>query len=188
NATYTLDFYSNGACRGWEGSYLQGETPLGSTQVTTDANGTAVIDVTVPGSIGAGDRVSCTATDAQGSTSEFSQPPIVVVNPSAGPATGGTMVEVYGSDFSDGATLTVGGAPATDVTFVDFNHLTATLPPLGFGSVNDFTVSFPDGTAGTREGAYTADFADVPETHPFYFYITALNYNRVTPGAGRGAS
>jgi hypothetical protein len=185
SSTYQIDFYSNGSCTNWAGSFLQGHTPLGSTQVTTDANGLAVIDVTVPGSIGAGDHVSATATNAQGSTSEFSQPAIELLSPSTGPGNF-EVVDVYGSDFSDGGTVTVGGAPATNVTYVDFNHITATLPALVPGSVNDVTVSFPDGTAGTREGGYVADFADVPETHPFYSYITTLNYNRVTAGTGGG--
>jgi hypothetical protein len=186
NATYQVDFYSNGACVNWAGSFLQALAPIGSTQVTTDANGTAIIDVTVSGSIELGDHVNATATDAQGSTSELSQSPVMVVNPNSGDAAGGETVDLYGSDFSDGGTVTVGGVPATDVTFVDFNHLTATIPALTPGTLDDVSVTFPDGTAGTREGGYIADFADVPAAHPFHSFVNALVYNHVTAGTGGG--
>ena len=187
NTTYDVDFYSNGACFDRPGAHLQGRAMLGTTQVTTDGNGTAIIDVTVPGSIGLGDHVSATATDAQGNTSEFSQPPVQFVNPNSGPAQGGGTVDVFGSDFLAGATLDVGGVPAANVNVNSFTHLTATLPDLSPGTVNDVTITDPDGTAGTFEGGYVVDFNDVPPSHQFYFFVTGLVYNRITAGIGGGS-
>jgi hypothetical protein len=186
NSTYDLDFYSNGVCLDRPGGVLQARTLLGTTQVTTNANGTAVIDVTVAGSIGFADRVTATATDAQGNTSEISQPPVEFVNPSSGPASGGGMIDIYGSDFLAGTTVNVGGVPATDVAVVNWNHLTATVPELQPGMVNDVSIVGPDGTAGAFEGAYVTDFLDVASSHPFYFYVTNLVYNRITAGIGGG--
>ncbi|MDR6611915.1 Ig-like domain-containing protein [Leifsonia sp. 1010] len=70
NATYTLDFYLS-ATRDATG-HGEGAAPLGSSPVTTDAAGVASFDVTFPTTIPAQAVVTATATDAAGSTSEFS--------------------------------------------------------------------------------------------------------------------
>ncbi len=184
NSTYTVDFYSNGFCL--PGSILQGRLHFGTTQVTTDPTGYAAIDVTVPGSVAGLGHVSATATSAQGSTSEFSQSPLLAINPDSGSAAGGGTFEIIGSDFSDGPTLTVGGVPATDLFAPDFNHLTGTFPPLSPGTVNDITATFPDGTAGTLEGAYVSNYLDVPSSHIFHDYVTDLARGRITAGVGGG--
>ncbi len=186
NASYEIDFYGDGGCFAHAADWVQAGTPIGSTQVTTDGNGTAIIDTTVPGTIGASDRVSATATDSLGNTSEVSQRIALFVNPNSGPAGGGANVDVYGSDFLDGATLSVGGVPATNVVVSDWNHLSATVPDLAPGTVNDVTVTDPDGTTGTFEGGYVADFLDVGPSDPFYTYVFALVYNRITAGIGGG--
>ena len=69
NATFTLDFYHNGACdpRG----NGEGERHVGSTMVTTDANGDVSFDVTLSTQVPRG-VVTATATDEAGNTSEFS--------------------------------------------------------------------------------------------------------------------
>ncbi|MDR6972729.1 right-handed parallel beta-helix repeat-containing protein [Leifsonia shinshuensis] len=70
NATYTLDFYLS-PTRDTSG-HGEGAEPLGSSQLTTDATGAAAFDVTFPATIGPQAVVTATATDAAGSTSEFS--------------------------------------------------------------------------------------------------------------------
>jgi hypothetical protein len=51
--------------------------------------------------------------------------------------------------FEDGATVTVGGAPATNVS-VHREHLSPVrLPGLAAGSINDVTITNPSGLFGT---------------------------------------
>lgn len=70
NQTFTLDFYSSETCHKLGNG--EAEVYLGSTAVTTDGNGNANFDVTLSGALTLGHSVSATATDADGSTSEFS--------------------------------------------------------------------------------------------------------------------
>ena len=69
NKTYTLDFYANTNCS--VSGYGEGETYLGSTQVTTNGSGNASFNYGV--SVPAGKKVTATATAPDGSTSEFSR-------------------------------------------------------------------------------------------------------------------
>lgn len=62
NKTYRVEFFANSS---------QGQSFLGSTDVTTDANGNAAFNFIAP-QIGANQYVTATATDSNGNTSEFS--------------------------------------------------------------------------------------------------------------------
>jgi hypothetical protein len=154
--------------------------------VTTDGTGLAAIDVTLPVNVEAGARISATATDPLGNTSEFSQRIPFSMTPSSGPAAGGTHLSIQGTDILDGATVTVGGAAATDVDVTSFNALTATAPALPAGGVHDVIVSNPDGSAGTLVKGWVADFLDVPGGHQFYSFVTTLVSNGITAGIGGG--
>jgi hypothetical protein len=66
---FTIEFYASASCDASGNG--EGTTPLGSTTVTTDANGNASINTTLTG-VTAGQVVTATATDDQGNTSEFS--------------------------------------------------------------------------------------------------------------------
>ncbi|MFN2509092.1 MAG: beta strand repeat-containing protein [Chthoniobacterales bacterium] len=69
NQTYSIDLFSNNAPHPvTEG---QGRFFLGSIDVTTNANGAALFNITLPAP-NAAKNVSATATDANGNTSEFS--------------------------------------------------------------------------------------------------------------------
>ena len=54
-------------------------------------------------------RISATATDPAGKTSEFSQRMPFSTVPASGPPAGGTVLTLAGTDFMAGATVTVGG-------------------------------------------------------------------------------
>jgi hypothetical protein len=70
NTTYTLDFYANPAHD--VTYYGPGHRYLGSTTVTTDANGNVSFSATIPAASSTAEWVTATATDPAGNTSEFS--------------------------------------------------------------------------------------------------------------------
>ncbi|HXI93985.1 MAG TPA: hypothetical protein VNO24_28695, partial [Blastocatellia bacterium] len=76
SSTFTLHFYSNDSCDALGNG--EGKTYLGSAAVMTGANciadftGANRITLTPPSPVSAGQRVTATATDAAGNTSEFS--------------------------------------------------------------------------------------------------------------------
>jgi parallel beta-helix repeat protein len=183
---YDLDFHENPACSRFPGGYLEGVTYIGSGQVTTDGSGTGVFDVTLAAVVADGARITATATDPAGNTSEFSQRIVFSCLPFAGPATGGTDVTLVGSDFAAGATVSIGGLPATNVQFVSFTRITATTPSLPAGSANDVVVTNTDGTSGTRTKGFIAEFLDVPQSHQFWGPVMALISFGITAGIGDG--
>jgi hypothetical protein len=186
STTFDLDFYASAACSNFPREFLEGETYLGSAQVLTDASGDAVVDVTLAATIQPGQKISATATDPDGNTSEFSQRIIFAMTSStSGPAAGGTAIAVSGTDFADPTTMTI-GAVATPVTFVDDHTLNSTSPALSPGTVNDIVVTTPDGTTGTLVKGWVADFLDVPGGQQFYSYVTKLVSNAITVGVGGG--
>jgi len=183
---YDLDFYSNPACSNFPREFLEGETYIGSSQVTTDGSGTGTFDVTLPASVEAGARISATATDPNGSTSEFSQRLPFSISPTSGPASTATAVTIAGTDFLPGATVTIGGQPASNVVVVNFNSITADTPALAAGTVNDVLVSNTDGSSGTLVKGFVSDFLDVPPGQQFYSFVTTLVSNAITVGIGGG--
>src|SRR4029079_1443274 len=114
STTFDVDFFSNDACVRFPKDFLEGRTYLGSAQVTTDAFGEGPFDVTLPTTIAPGERVTMTATDPAGNTSEFSQRLPFSINPASGPSAGGTNVTIAGTDFEDGVARTLGGSKSED--------------------------------------------------------------------------
>ena len=186
STTFDVDFYSNPACAPRPQNYLEGQDYIGSTQATTDGSGNAAFDVTLPVTVEPGARIVATATDPNGNTSEFSQRLIFSMTPRSGPPGGGTSVTINGMLFADGATVTVGGLPASAVTVVNPAKITATSPPLPAGSLNDVVVANSDGTGGTLSNGWVADFTDVPGSQQFYVPIIRLVSNAITVGCGGG--
>ena len=186
STTFDLDFYSNPPCAPRPQNYLEGQDYIGSIQVTTDGSGNASFDVTLPFTVEAGARIAATATDPNGNTSEFSQRLIFSMTPRSGPPAGGTGLTINGMLFADGATVTVGGAPASAVTVVNPTKITASSPPLPAGSLNDVVVANSDGTGGTLSNSWVADFTDVPGSQQFYVPIIRLVSNAITVGCGGG--
>jgi hypothetical protein len=186
STTYDLDFYSNPACSNFPREYLEGQIYLGASQVSTDGNGDATFDVTLPVVTDAGARISATATDPSGNTSEFSQRLPFSVVPASGSPAGGTPVTVSGTDFAAGAAVAIGGQPATNVNVNSSTSISATTPALAAGTANDLVVTNTDGTTGTLVKGFVADFVDVPNVNQFYSFVTQLVSNAITAGIGGG--
>ena len=67
---FTIEFFANEGCD--PSGAGEGETSIGSTNITTDAGGDASFSVDLPVALSASTSITATATDAAGSTSEFS--------------------------------------------------------------------------------------------------------------------
>jgi hypothetical protein len=186
DTTFEIDFYWNAACSNFPREYLQGENYLGSTQVTTDGSGNAPFDVTTLPAVANGSRISATATDPAGNTSEFSQRLPFSINVTSGSPSGGTALTIAGTNFLTGATVRIGGIAATGVGVTSYTTMTATTPALAPGSANDLVVTNTDGTNGALVKAFVADFLDVPNSNQFYSYVTTLVSNAITAGIGGG--
>src|SRR5439155_22606321 len=65
---------------------------------------------------------------------------------------GGTAIQISGSGFVSGATVTIGGLAATSVSVVDATRITATLPPLAPGWAT-VVVTNPGDGSGTATNA-----------------------------------
>ena len=186
STAYTLDFYVNPACAGRPHDFEEGLLYLGSTDVVTDGAGHADVDELLAYTIEAGQPVTMTATDPAGSTSELSPRIVFSINPVSGVPEGGTLVAIRGTDFAAGATVTIGGLPATDVLIQNPTQLEARTPALAAGSLGDVTVANLDGTNGTLSKGWVADFLDVPLANSFHAYVTTLVSNGITAGVGGG--
>src|SRR5262249_27871151 len=81
-------------------------------------------------------------------------PTLSGISPASGPTTGNTSVSITGTGFASGATVTIGGSPATQITVTSSTTITATSPAHSAGAA-DVTVSNPGGQAGTLTGGFT---------------------------------
>jgi hypothetical protein len=83
-----------------------------------------------------------------------SGPAIFTVSPHTGPTAGGTKVTVTGINFVSGATLTLGGVPATGVTVSGSDTIMGTTGPHAAGIVN-VVVTDPGSQPATLPNAFT---------------------------------
>jgi hypothetical protein len=78
NSTFTLEFFSTSAA--YFSGGRDGRTFLGYSEVTTDASGNAPFNATIGTPVNAGESITATATDKDGSTSEFSAPIVALAS------------------------------------------------------------------------------------------------------------
>jgi len=185
STTFDLDFYSNPACARFPHDFLQAQAWIGATQVTTDGAGIAAIDVTLSGVVvESGARISSTATDPQGNTSEISQRIVIGSTPLAGVAAAGTLLSLDGMLFEAGGSVDFNGTPGTNYTFLSNTSVQITTPALIPGSIVDVTLHDPSGLSGTLPRGYVAQFSDVAIGSQFSPYIAGLVANGLTVGCG----
>jgi parallel beta-helix repeat protein len=173
STTYKLDFYVNGSCD--PSGYGEGSTYLGVKTVTTDAGGDASFTAAFLNFIPAGAYVTATATDPNGSTSEFSQclalvyigKPHIVVRPLTLNATllsAGTAARPLNTMLPSGSTitrtLTISNTGSSDLVWsldespdVRWMSQSSTGGTIALAGSTDVTVSFSTGILSP--GAYS---------------------------------
>ena len=125
SSTFDIDFYEEPACSRFPQDFLEGGRWLGTAPATTDGSGHAAFNVLIPSvTVDPGFRVTATATDAGGGTSEFSQRIVLTSSPLTG-LPGGSPIILNGMQFDGAATVTVGGVPATGVNLINEFNLQA---------------------------------------------------------------
>ena len=82
------------------------------------------------------------------------KPVVTAVSPNHGPSTGGTVVTIAGTNFKPGASVTFGGAAASEVTVLSSNQITC-ITPLQFPSAVDVTVINADTQRGVLLRGFT---------------------------------
>ncbi len=147
--TVTGTGFAVGATVDFSGAAAGTVTVVSATQITcttpAGAVGPASVTVTNPGPM---------AATAPGAFTYLGAAPAVSgVSPGSGPLAGGTAITVTGTDFAAGATVTVGGAPATSVAFASTTQLTATTPAGAIGP-KSVVVTNPDGQPATLSGGF----------------------------------
>jgi phosphatidylinositol-3-phosphatase len=126
-------------------------TVVGSTTITavapSHASGAVNVVVTNPG--------GQSATLTNGFT--YGAPPAPTVSgisPNTGSTAGGTSVTISGTNFSSGATVSIGLTAATNVVVVNSTTITATTPAHSAGTVN-VVVTNSDAQSGTLVNGFT---------------------------------
>ena len=186
STSFGIDLYSNPICYRRPRGHLEGETYLGSVDAATDGFGNTTFAANVPFVLLPGQLVTATATDPSGNTSEFSQRIVFTVLPLSGPAGQTADVTVHGMEFELGATVTVGGVPATNVMATSPTTITATIPAFPAGTLHDLMVSDPSGLSSTLPNGWVTDFSDMPADNPFHDFVVRLMSNDVGAGIGGG--
>lgn len=133
--------------------------------LSVTVNSATSINVLTPGSPAGSVPIIVTNPDGTSATSAQSfqfvepGPSITSISPNSGATSGGTQFTISGSGFQTGATVTIGGLAATNVTVVSATTITAKTPlgPSNIGS--DTTVPVvvrnPDGSSATRASGFT---------------------------------
>ena len=107
----------------------------------------------------------------------FREPQISSISPTFGPPSGGTTVDIYGSEFANGGTTVKFGANTSgSVTWIDSTHIQASSPAGSVGTV-DVTAQTGAGTSNTSS-ADQFTYRKFPTTTT-YTGATSGDYNDV---------
>lgn len=131
-----------------------GSTPATAVTVVSDTELTATTAMHPLG------VVSVSVRNQDGQSAELARsfrfvdpPSLTAIAPTSGDAAGGTTVRLTGAGFSQAATVTFGGAAASQVTLISATELDVVTPSHAAGAV-DVAVTV-DGATATLAGAFT---------------------------------
>jgi hypothetical protein len=134
-------------------------TVVNNATITADSPaGSGVVDVSV---------ITPAGTSATSSADQFTYiaaPTVTGLNPTSGPAAGGTLVTITGTGFTGATVVDFGATAATEFTVINGTTITAD-SPAGTGTV-DVTVTTPDGTSATTPGNRFTYIAAATTTAP----------------------
>lgn len=124
------------------------------TQFTVD-NSTSITAVVPPGRGFGAATIEYSNSNGRARLSPgylYAGPPqITRISPGQGPASGGILLWIEGDSFVRGTRVTINGVAASNVTVIDFNNLTATLP-VGSPGLVSVMVSNPNGASTLPNG------------------------------------
>ncbi len=176
--TFTLEFFANATCDA--SGYGQGQTYVGTANVSTDASGNASFGPLTFAVPAAQSVITSTATNAAGNTSEFSQclnatggvsPTTISVVSSLNPST-------FGQSVTFTATVTGGTAPTGTVQFKDgATNLGA--PAMLAGTTATFTTAALNVGTHPVTAVYSGDSSNGGSSSPLVSQVV----NGVAPGA-----
>ena len=151
-----------------------GTVPVTNFTVASDTTitaaspaGTGTVDVTVTTPAG----TSATSAADQFTYTAAVAPTVTEIGPTSGPETGGTLVTITGTGFTDATAVDFGTVPATSFTVANDTTITAA-SPAGTGTV-DVTVTTPAGTSATS-----------PADQFTYTVVAAPTVTGVSPASG----
>jgi hypothetical protein len=155
--TLTGTGFQAGATVAFGGAAATGVTVVDSTTLTAlaPAHAAGTVDVVVRNPDGQSATLTGGFTYVQGGHGPPSHGGLSVrqIEPPAGSTAGGDQIVIKGTGFAAGATVTIGGAAASDVRVLNSTTIGATTPAHAAGTV-DVTVA-SGGTSATLGGAYT---------------------------------
>ncbi len=149
----------------------------GAFATVRTVNSSAITLTTPPHAAGAVDVVVTTGGQTATASAAFTYvaPSVTSITPNTGSTAGGTVVNINGTGFQSGATVTIGGLPATDINVVSSTTITARTPmgPASeeAGLPRDVVVRNPDGTTATL-------------TRGFTYFIPTLTVTSLSPTVG----
>jgi outer membrane protein assembly factor BamB len=112
-------------------------------------------------------------------------PSIFLMSPTSGPASGGTLVGLNGTQFQIGATVRIGGLDA-DASISSPGSGSATTPALQPGALHTVLLTNPDAASAFSPIRFFADFLDVGQGHLFHDFVESIVRAGVTAGCGEG--
>ena len=129
----------------------------GAAATNVAVRNSTTITATTPGGSAGAVTVTVTVSGQSGNlTSGFTYvvaPTVSSVSPNSGSTVGGTAVTITGTNFAVGATVTFGGAAATNVSVANSTKITATTPAGSAGAVT-VTVTV-NGQSGSLASGFT---------------------------------
>jgi hypothetical protein len=135
---------------GVPGTWTQRYSEVWSSSISRTATyfeikgGTSQVEANAPG------KVIFDNFEVAGNTA----PEVISISPTSGTTSGGTSITISGTGFSTGATVTLGGTAATNVTVVSSVSITATTPAHTAGAV-DVVVTNSNGQSETLSNGFT---------------------------------
>jgi hypothetical protein len=146
NTAFKIEFFDNPQCH--SSGNGSGQTSIGSTEVLTDGNCNALINVTLPVNVESGHVVTATATDPNSNTSEFSACTVVFQGtPTPSP--------------------TVTATPTATATFTPSATPTATQTPTPTATASSSATATPTGTpSATPRSTPTPRSQPTPRVRP----------------------